>query len=249
MKTWYFVTALLLCTAACQKGQQTAPLPSVKKSAVKPQKDFAQAANPENPFDEVGKIHNLGLDALINYMETTRDTTRYGRSVFLAKFFKELYNIHAKPEQSLKLEMAIKKDFKDVLFSQRISNRSKVFLKEVSAILERIKTLEDYSSYKEAFVTLEKKIYLEKLPEKEKEILLSTASIFRYSGLFWMEFYKNNPQAETWGLLRKLAGVIVGIAADATSFFYYAFVDSSYYERLESTIDMSYVCGYGTGWY
>lgn len=240
---------VMLLGSACQKEKEvkngTYKIPQQQLSKV----ELLGPENPKNPYDRAGAIHNKVLDTLIKYVIRTRDTTRAGKHAFLKNYFDKHYGAPIVLTNSGQLENAIFTDYKSVLFSQKSSQRSKELLGFMVGILESVKQIDDYPNYKKQFVALEQLISSEKFPGNEKEMLLSTAALFRHSGYFWMDFFQNNEKVESWGLLRKLAGMITGVAADATSWFYYGFTSGSFYQRLEDTINMSECCGYYTGWY
>lgn len=69
----------------------------------------------------------------------------------------------------------------------------------------------------------------------------------RHSAFYWFNFANNNEKVIPMGFLRKLAGIITGIAADGTSALYYVFVSANAYKMLEECIGMSEMCGFYTG--
>lgn len=249
----YLMAGLMMAFIACQKEKATnLPIdrvPVSKVDSIIPLHGPADPANASNPYDRAGAIHNMGLKAVMDYVANTGDTTRSGKDAFLKDYFKAHFSVSLSSNHSHKLEAAIFKDYKAVLYSGKISERGKELLGFMVGILEGLKRIDNYPSYKKQFVALEQIIASEHLLDKEKEMLLSTASVFRHSGYYWMDFYQNNETVETWGILRKIAGFITGVAADATSWFYYGFTSASFYERVEDTISMSECCGYYTGWY
>jgi hypothetical protein len=130
------------------------------------------------------------------------------------------------------------------------------YWRSLSDAVQSIKDLDHYDVYKQQIVAIENKISSDKLNADETKNLLMTASILRYSGYYWINAFKSGDVVyhnQGGGMdmpdniFRKIAGVIVGICADASVVA--AGYLSGDYSIIGEAGDWSYVCGYGTGWY
>jgi len=136
------------------------------------------------------------------------------------------------------------------MLTQKVSKTAQGFFVELSKALDSIKDLDHYADFKKQIERTESSIMAAKLPTAEQTNLLITASVLRYSGYYWMEAYRNGdvePLDGLDGLIRKILGVITGIAADATVVAYSYFLDPI--NIAGNTAWMSELCGYYTGWY
>lgn len=238
-----FLFALTACTKTTERPL---PLPSESASlAIRATR--SPADNPTNPYDYVGSIHNQGLREIFHYSVSTGDTTRSGKEKFLHAFFKKEFNVVVKQQYDHQLEKSLLKNYKVVQQSLRMSDQANTFLLIMNESIDRIKSLDHYDELKKTFIEIENNIQSSSLGEHEMTSLLVTASIMRHSAFFWMDFANNNEKVSTMGLLRKIAGVITGIAADGTSALYYMFTSANIFAMLESSIEMSEMCGFYTG--
>ncbi|WP_142685771.1 hypothetical protein [Chitinophaga polysaccharea] len=251
MKTKFLLFTVLITVFffGCKDNPETQELnhdePSSElKSAIPINKAVANSAN---PFDFLGEIHNMGLQELFNYTVATGDTTRRGKRQVLRRFFKERFEVTPKGKTNPELEKVILKDYRLVHGSLKMSPLAHSFVENLNKCIDDIKTLNEFKEFKRKFVDIELKISRSSLSRFERECLLKTAAIMRYSAYYWFNFANNNDKAVTMGLLRKIAGIITGIAADGTSALYYAFVSATLFKMLENSIEMSEMCGFYTG--
>jgi hypothetical protein len=242
---------LIVLLAACNK--ENAPVSYVTDS--KPLimalslSSTDPCANPLNPYDSIGLLHNIALDSLRHYVKASHDTTRLGKSNYLHRFFQYNYGrevTHVNyPNEKLGCL-----NYKAIMLQQKVSPQSMGFFKELSCSLDSIKDTEHYGSYKGRIVVTENKILEAGLSEHEKRNLLITASVLRYSGYYWMNAFNDSsvqPVAGTDGIFRKIAGVIAGIGSDATVVAYCYF--HNILDIVDATVTWSAICGYYTGWY
>jgi len=204
-------------------------------------------ANAANPFDYVGEIHNMGLQELFNYTVATGDTSRTGKRAVLRRFFKERFDVEPKGKTDPRLEKVILKDYRLVHRSLKMSPLAHSFVENMNKCIDDIKSLNGFNEFKDKFVDIELQISRSALSHFERDCLLKTAAVMRHSAYYWFNFANNNDKAVTMGLLRKIAGIITGIAADGTSALYYAFVSATFFKMLEDSIEMSEMCGFYTG--
>ena len=245
-----FTALFAVCVISCKRYPETQeqkhgePQLSAMKSAIPIN---SVIANPANPFDYVGEIHNRGLQQIVNYTVATGDTSQHGKKEILRKFFKDQFNAEPKGETDPNLRAIILKDYRLVHSSLKMSPLAHSFVDKMNQCIDGIKSLDEFDAFKKKFIDLETQILRSKLSGFERDGLLKTASVMRHSAYFWFNFANNDEKAVTMGLLRKIAGVITGIAADGTSALYYAFVSANIFKMLEECIEMSEMCGFYTG--
>lgn len=204
-------------------------------------------ANPANPFDIAGEIHNRGLQILYDHTVSTGDTTMSGKREVARKFFKDQFGVEVQGESVPKLQEMILKDYRLVHRSLKMSPLAHSFVDEMNHNIDGIKSPNEFEEFKKKFIEIENQILRSKLSSFERDCLLKTAAVMRHSAYFWFNFANNNEKAMPMGLLRKIAGVITGIAADGTSALYFVFVSATFFQMLEESILTSEMCGFYTG--
>lgn len=210
------------------------------------------AGNPANPYDSIGILHNIILDSLRNYVVRTNDTSRIGKSAYLNKFLKGYRGINFMPAYNPELEFNICTNYKSVLLNVPFSAEGKAMLQRIANVLEQIQSTQEFSNYAGQIKAIEQEILAGRLFPKEKNYLLIVSSVLRHSGYYWMEEFNNGNVSQTMGLfgfLRKVAGVIAAIGADATTAGYHYFKNSPYDHLVVESAWMSGICGYYTGWW
>jgi hypothetical protein len=252
------VASLIILLAACTKETKTTPAGNAKQEQVTlslRSKFEHPAANTQNPFDYIGYYHNIGLDSLRHYVKANNDTTRAGKYAYLSRYFKLNFGADVKLAYHPKEKLACT-DYKAIWLHQKVSPVAQVYWQELSDVPQSIKDFNHYDAYKQQLVAIESKVLADKLGAEEKKNLLITIAILRYSGYYWINVFRNGEVAEhiggsgmsmPYGFLRKLAGVITGICADASVVA--AGYMSGDYSMIGDAISWSEVCGYYTGWY
>jgi hypothetical protein len=252
------VASLIVLLAACNKETKTIPTGNAGQEQVtlslRSNSDHP-AANAQNPFDYIGYYHNIGLDSLRHYVKENNDTTRFGKYAYLNRYFKLNFGSDVKlayhPEEKLACT-----DYKALWLHQKVSQAAQGYWQALSDVPQSIKDFNHYDAYKNQLINIESKVMADKLGADEKKNLLMTAAILRYSGYYWINAFENGEVAEhiggseismPYGFLRKLAGVITGICADASVVA--AGYMSGDYSMIGDAISWSEVCGYYTGWY
>ncbi len=244
--------------AACNKNDnEYFPLKSVQNKDAHFVKlnQSDPASNPSNPFDYIGLQHNIGLDSLRHYVKVTSDTTRRGMNDYVNRYFKSNFgeDLHLAYNPKEKL---ICTDFKAIWLTQKVSAAAQVHWQLLCDVPQSIKDLDHYEDFKQQIVNIENRILADKLSADEKKNLLITTSILRYSGYYWINAFKHGEVVEHdlgGGLvmpdsfLRKIAGVITGICADASVVA--AGYISGDYAIIGSAFWLSSICGYYTGWW
>lgn len=246
--------ATLLLLAGCSKSNQH-PTGMNGQPNVEPAiKTFSYSAadNPYNPMDSVGKLHNILLDSLRKYVKRTNDTTHAGRGYYLSYLAKTFWNYDYIPTKNEALERKICIDYKSVMLVDTFSVQAKNFITQMISVLEGIESTKEFGLYAQKIRSIEQNISSAGLPVVEQKYLFVVASLLRHSGYYWMDQFEQGyvtQKAGIFGFLRKVAGVIAGIAADATTAGYHYLKNSPIDHLVIESAWMSEVCGYYTGWY
>jgi hypothetical protein len=254
MLSW--AVSLIVLLTACNKESRNVPSRTISQNqeALITNRLNSPCANEANPFDYLGYLHNVVLDSLRQYVKTTKDTSRLGKAAFLNRYFKNTSDGEFKPFY-IPEEKTGCTNYKAILLGQHVSITALEFLQALCKTLDSIHDLDHYEDYKKQIEQAEAKIMGAELPDSERTNLLMTAAILRYSGYYWMNAFKNgsvqqhgsSQMASTDSFLRKIAGVIAGIGADA-SVIAYCYMTGDI-EILDKTVTWSEVCGYYTGWW
>jgi hypothetical protein len=253
-----FFSIIVMLMAACNKNES----PAVKMATTTDMRALSSqsiltsaAANPQNPYDYIGYEHNIVLDSLRHYAKVNSDTTRRGTYAYLTRYFKNNFGADVRLSYDPNERLACT-DYQALWFNQKISALAMAYWHSLSDAVQGIKDLDHYDSFKQQVVAIENKINADKLAADQKKNLLMTSSILRYSGYYWINAFNNGEvvyhnegggMAMPESFLRKVAGVIVGICADASVVA--AGYVSGDYSIIGEAGDWSFVCGYGTGWY
>lgn len=221
--------------AACNKDAQTGKAPETvqKVNAVNPvaNRMVSQAlvtdpaANPGNPQDSVGQIHNQVLNVVWTYMQSTGDTSITGRRNQVVLYFKKRYGISI-GDQLLQGEARFKRDFPKGVFTAPKGSYGAAgenYLSSITATVHNIKDLAAYGAFKENMLGIEKNIMADRtISTNQQQQLLAVASIARYSTSFWLQkantppsggvneamgFFRNLGKALTVGLIDTCAGI------------------------------------------
>jgi hypothetical protein len=238
-----FAAGAMLLLSACNKDAQTGKTSETvqKVNTVKPTESLLvsqalatdPAANPGNPLDSVGQIHNQVLNVVWTYMQSTGDTSITGRRNQVILYFKKRYGI-AIGDHLLESEARFKHDFpKGVITVPKGSYGAagENYLNSMMATVHNINDLGAYGSFKENMMGIEKNILADRtIGITQQQQLLAVASIARYSASFWLQkantppaegvndtmgFFHNLVKALTVGLIDTCAGA--GAAMDGLS--------------------------------
>lgn len=250
MKNFIAILSMLVWLTACKHNTiDDYHFPRLASEQTIPPKVWGRVEpnNPRNPLDSAGTIHNWGLQGFVTYCQTTGDTTRTGKDRFLKSYFKKQFSVDIIPRSNTILEAQILNDYHAVYKTLALSSQTKKYLEMIYMRVDAIRSLNEFADFKADIVKIEEQILKASIDVKEKRALLATSSIIRFSAFYWLNFARTSEKVVTMGLLRKIAGVITGIAADGTSALYYAFTRATFFEMVEASIDMSIVCGYYTG--
>ncbi len=251
------IAGLCLTLAACNKKM---PVEKKESTAVKQQDNkmpgIDPAANPANPYDHIGILHNELLDSVGKYKQRSRDTTFKGTLSFLQSCVRIRKNATiessaAMPVMDKATGIRIIQDYHSYMLRPEFSKEAQTFTRSLMAALDGITGPEGYERYKAAILQTEQQIMASGVSPLEKRYLLTTASVMRHSGYHWMKGFSGQliQKKGFLGFLRKVAGVITAIAADATVVGWHVVKGSDYDVLIEETVTWSEICGYYTGWY
>ena len=203
-----------------QKGTQEEFLKNVKKRSIL--KDYSLNTivhNPNNNFDEIGKLHNYGCDILLIKMKKLN----FSQKEFNEKvFFTELYNIADSMNIELKdsslQEIPMKRMFENNSFVEEenlnklqkeglIDKYEKEYINSLKNMALQCTSLNELQN---KIVKFENKVLNKNtLSKTEKETILYSTSILRYSSAYWASKGLNTTQAKGWG---EFIGVCLGDA-------------------------------------
>lgn len=207
------------------------------------------AANPANPYDSIGILHNMFLDSLRRYVSRTKDTTRTGKAAYLQHVARAYHGISFQPTGNPEQEVNICTDYKSVLLNQQVSVDCKAILHRLVEVLDGVQSANAFNSYANKIKAIELEVLNAGFMQREEHFLLTVSSVMRHSGYYWMEAFNNGGVAHPMGLgkfLRKIAGLLALIGADATTAGYHYLKNSPYDHLILESAWMSEVCQYYT---
>ncbi|WP_025144883.1 hypothetical protein [Pedobacter jeongneungensis] len=241
---------LIGCTKEKNQGRQNDPLVTdVKPDLINTYS--GPAANNRNPYDSIGIEHNKLLDSLRNYVAVNNDTTHAGAVKYLQQYFLKHKGIRVYPVMEKETGIAIIQDYHKFMQQPGFSVEAQKYILEMMTVLDGIRDMEHFEAYRDKLISIENSVLISRLDIKEAKYILATASVLRHSGYYWMKVFSSGmkPKRGILGILRKIAGVITAIAADATVVGWHLVKNSPYDVLIEETVTWSEVCGYYTGWY
>ncbi|MCX2429864.1 hypothetical protein [Pedobacter sp. GR22-10] len=251
MSVLLIVLAILIgCSKEKNQGRQNDPV--VGEVNPDPMKNYSSpAANNRNPYDSVGIAHNKILDSLRNYVAVSNDTTHAGAVKYLQQYFLKYKGVRVYPVIEKATGIAIIQDYHKFMQQPGFSKEAQKYILEMMTILDGIRDTEHFEAYRDKLITIENSVLISRLDVREAKYILATASVLRHSGYYWMKIFSSGikPKRGILGILRKIAGVITAIAADATVVGWHVVKGSPYDVLIEETVTWSELCGYYTGWY
>ncbi|MFV0501107.1 MAG: hypothetical protein ACK5MH_05905 [Bacteroidales bacterium] len=180
-----------------------------------------------NPYDYVGYQHNVVLEKIKQKLIETYGTTNVEKETLYAVSIEELVE-EGFYKNEMEAQLAIPFEFIDSIVEDRDNlyinsiNNSNLSLeaKELinnlfSDILELSETTEGYTEYRDVIINVENNIMSSTLAENEKQVLLKSTSIARYSIYYWLRYYyiEANAKRPFWKYLAVgLADVAGGFA-------------------------------------
>ncbi len=175
-------------------------------------------ANPKNKFDYVGDIHNQIVSEFVTETEglklTNKEVLEKVESITLSntdyvkRFGSEYYGLTE--EQVNEGIKDFPNEFENIINDLPISEEAKkIFNELVGKTFEIENSQLSYEEYKDYVLKLEDSIFKNTtLPEKEKDSILYTTSVARYSSYLWVGSNDNSTSKKHFGWV--IAGDVVG---------------------------------------
>ena len=178
--------------------------------------------NPKNEFDYMGKIHNevilefiknnskpaLSIDEVL----TNVKPVILSNNTYKQKFGSQYSNL--KEEEVRKYMPDIANNFSTLVNDQKISSEAKKLLNE---LLGFINNSSEYNTIFKNVIAFEDKVLESNIVKSEKELILSSSSIARYSSYLWLVQKPKTPNDTTasrrrgfWIILADVGGGILG---------------------------------------
>lgn len=219
MKKLLFAGVMALAAlSSCQKNNaETDVTPNFTPSSnqrVAPGVD--DAANPDNPYDEIGVIHNQMLSATqaVSWGGKDRSFARlYAATVDYTK-----RNLPGTPiPDQVSLEATTKEIIADApgltktIANAKLSSEGKSYMTRLVATLgETNDSTDTWDAYKKRVIALESDVLKNaRLPKEDAKYILEAASVGRHSVLFWTnQYYDGNPAGSNANEARFLKGNI-----------------------------------------
>lgn len=254
MKTWKTIAvACLIVLVGCNKQGSISgdTFTQDKLSSNETKETFNAPYHKVNPFDHLGQIHNEGLAAIHRYKAKTGDSTRKGKASFLEKWYHERTGIAVNVTAYPRIEPAIMQDYRKVLDNLMESSEGKEYMTLLCNTLEATKevTPTAYNRLLKSIILIEQKIVSSALGKYENDVLLHVSTMMRHSAHYWSN-YLSNPEITkkqqdkaVTNFLRKLAGLIAGVGADASALAWHYAKNSPYDVMVGESIMMSEICG------
>jgi len=154
---------------------------------------FAQT-NGENQFDSAGFYHNEGLDYALENLElpiaSGDDIIANVDAYFQIKGFSGMSDfLSSSSNRILAYEFENASDLSAVFSEKGMSIQFCSYYSAIDRALEDASSPEDFYS---AMISLESEINSSSIEDEEKQILLSSASVYRYSVAYWSSEEKVN---------------------------------------------------------
>ena len=179
-------------------------------------------ANPKNEFDFVGEIHNQIVSEFITETEgqklTNKEVLEKVESITLSNtdyskhFGTEYYGLTE--EQVDEGINDFSNEFENIISDLPISEESKAIFNELIGKTFEIENSQlSYEEYKDYVLQLEEKTFDNNaLPEKEKDSILYTTSVARYSSYLWVGSKDDSTSKKHfgWVIAGDVAGGIIG---------------------------------------
>jgi len=232
--------------AGCGKEESQKDRSTKESSLATPKMDHTmELSGIKNPYDPFGMRTAMLIKELRQYAIATGDTTAAGIDHYL-------YQHYGYKPLGFPKGRELKQDYKAVLFSLPWTPVAKQLAAELIEATESLEQQYDYTVLNRKVVGVEMKIHKSTIIQKEKDCLLMMASVIRYSALEFMGQAGQNSPVLMKGIgsfLRKVAGVITGIAAGVSVAAWHYLKNTPYDYAAEEVARWAFICGYYTGWY
>jgi hypothetical protein len=154
--------------------------------------------NPRNPMEEIGQLHNEGLDYVIHYLGTINSadpTQTEERIIELSLKFAAQYPEYQTNTKKEDLENAIHEPYPNMDY---LSPNGQNLFRELDIQMSKFKPQMDIINFQREIIALENKI-LNQADAEDRKKLLQSGAIARYSSVYWHRHFKRIIDANyTW---------------------------------------------------
>lgn len=178
-----------------------------------------RAANPLNPYDSIGVIHNQVMDVTCDYIQKTGDTTGASIRTQVAAFFKNRYGADI-GNGLIEMGKHFTEEFPGRQFTDVpegvFNNATEKYLNRIIAAIQSVKDVNGYDNFKTAVLDVENEVTKDRrlLPAEQKHILIVSA-VARYSMSYWLQKVDtSSDEAYPMGFFHNLWKAINVAAAD-----------------------------------
>lgn len=188
MKNYLMIAALALTLAACKKNEPLVPVSGQSKTAIFSSAVADPAANPANPFDDAGRLHNSALSYVLTHIKSI-DQSRVDEVLKVTSRYVADSLKSTLPDRAIDAAKALIADDQHQYENEIDRAPLSETAKQYAQVLVKIFSGGDGSldQFKSTIVALEARIIADKtLDEQERKSLLSATSVARYSLYFWM---------------------------------------------------------------
>lgn len=188
------IAAIESCDKKANSVEKTANEPTTKMSIIS-DKEFTwtNAANPDNPYDNIGYMHNKEVFYILGHIDNSNPTTTdaYNAAInfSLKNFGEENTNTFKETYSVNDIETIANGNFNDIIESLNIASEPKYQLKLLIDDISdsTYKYADNYDSLKAKIVKWENGILESSYEKKDMLTLLGASSILRYSLLGWSD--------------------------------------------------------------
>lgn len=243
----FVLPVFLLMFGSCKKDSQTqAGTPIAHHSTTRTLADD-YAMNADNPYDDIGYNHNLGLQATRATWTDPNATKTDAYNALVTYCNSQKIDVTMTQDEIDNMVTAIQNDAKNncvnFVGATSLSTQAKSYEVQIFALGSDLSKYQRYSDYRTAMINLESTIIADRsVSAADKEAVLSSASVARHTVLYWAhEAIGDNAQPNAnpsgplqtdsflskwwnninWGsvAVADIGGALGGIASVAGAFF------------------------------
>ena len=145
--------------------------------------------------DSVGRLHNILLESVWQYVQRSGDTTAVGKKNCIIKYFREHMGMDVR--DSFRKSEAYRKDnpltYGHALEQSHFQERTRDLLRSLFEAIDRTEDLDLYPVLLEEIRQLEDAAVMSSIPQAEKTAFRQVSSVARYSARFWKDKLTNYP--------------------------------------------------------
>lgn len=185
---------LTIALFSCKKNENDLPIPNSIKNHTKQVLRISyavdSAANPNNPFDSVGYLHNIILQETRNTWIDSPGSASNNFNAVINYFNENNLSINLTFSEVMLMDSLINSDTSKnqpvFLNSLNYSSNFKTILGNIFTLTNAASNFDSYEDFKSEMILIENGIASNNaLSETEKGSLLTSASVARHSVLYW----------------------------------------------------------------